>query len=54
MPAVVMAVIGVSTRAWPMARTIFGIQNWSPAVSAESVMFMKQLIAKIEMPRKPM
>ena len=54
MPAVVMAVIGVRTSAWPMARTIFGIQNWSPALLAESVMFMKQLIAKIEMPRKPM
>ena len=33
MPAVVMAVIGVRTSAWPMARTMFGIQNWSPALS---------------------
>ena len=27
MPAVVIAVIGVSTSAWPMARTMFGIEE---------------------------
>ena len=31
MPAVVIVLIGVSTSAWPMARTMFGIQSWSPA-----------------------
>jgi hypothetical protein len=30
MPAVVMALIGVRTSAWPMARVMFGISNWSP------------------------
>ena len=28
---VVTEVSGVSTMAWPMARTMFGIQSWSPA-----------------------
>ena len=28
---VVTEVSGVSTMAWPMARTILGIQSWSPA-----------------------
>jgi hypothetical protein len=42
MPAVVMALIGVSMRAWPTVRTIFGISSWSPATW---VMFMKLLAA---------
>ena len=53
MPAVVMALIGVSTSAWPMARTMLGTKNWSPALSSDSVMFMKQLAAKMLMPTKP-
>jgi hypothetical protein len=30
-PLDVTEVNGVSTKAWPMARTMFGIQSWSPA-----------------------
>src|SRR5262245_238867 len=52
-PAVVIALIGVGTRAWPSARTIFEIQNWSPAESGDSQTFMKALVAKMLMPTKP-
>ncbi len=53
MPAVVMLLTGVSTKAWPMARTTLGRKNWSPELSSDRVMFMKQLAAKMPMPTKP-
>ena len=53
MPEVVMRVIGVSTSAWPMARTMLGTKNWSPALSSDRPMIMKQLAAKMLMPTKP-
>jgi len=53
MPAVVMELTGVSTSARPSARTIFGIGNWSPAVSNERYMFMKTT-EREQMPTKAM
>ena len=51
---VVIALSGVRTRAWPMARTTLGRKNWSPALVERKRMFMKQLAAKMAMPTKPM
>src|SRR5262245_30567490 len=41
-------VMGVSASAWPMARMMLGTQNWSPAGSGDSQMFMKALPSRSE------
>ena len=44
------AASGAITRAWPMARTMFGMNNWSPLSSRLRCVFMKQLAANSASP----
>jgi hypothetical protein len=41
MPAEAKAVSGVSTSAWPIARTMLGSSSWSAAMSVLRATFMK-------------